>query len=86
MALTSSNNSDAAFLQNLVHLRNQRENTPANSSNSGKNNEEISLLEKQGRSSQKLRSNLAQVSSTIGHNMNDISNIGNQSSDSKVSY
>lgn len=85
--LTSSNNNSDAFLQNLAHLRNQRENTPANSSNSGKN-EEISLLEKQGRSSQKLRSNLAQVSSTIGQNMNDISNIGHhQSSDSsKVSF
>lgn len=81
--LTSSNNNSDAFLQNLAHLRNQRENTPANSSNSGKN-EEISLLEKQGRSSQKLRSNLAQVSSTMGHNMNDISNIGNQSDASKV--
>lgn len=82
--LTSSNNNSDAFLQNLAHLRNQRENT--NSSNSVKN-EEISLLEKQGRSSQKLRSNLAQVSSTIGHNMNDISNIGHhQSSESsKVS-
>ena len=55
-ALTSSNNNSDAFLQNLAHLRNQRENTPANSSNSGKN-EEIVLLEKQGRSSQKLRNN-----------------------------
>jgi hypothetical protein len=86
-ALTSSNNNSDAFLQNLAHLRNQRENTPANSSNSGKN-EEIVLLEKQGRSSQKLRNNnLAQISSTIGHNMNDISNISNQSSEtSKVIF
>lgn len=76
--LTSSNNNSDAFLQNLAHLRNQRDqNTPVNSCNSGKN-DEIVLLEKQGRSSQKLRSNLAQVSSTIGQNMNDISNIGNQ--------
>lgn len=73
MTTLTSNSSDA-FLQNLAHLRNQRDNTPTNSSNSGKN-EEIVLLEKQGRSSQKLRSNLAQVSSTIGQNMNDISNI-----------
>ncbi|KAG5677572.1 hypothetical protein PVAND_007321 [Polypedilum vanderplanki] len=79
--LTSSNNNSDAFLQNLAHMRN-RETTPANSSNSGKN-EEIVLLEKQGRSSQKLRgNNLAQISSTIGQNMNDISNIGNQSSES----
>lgn len=80
--LTSSNNNSDAFLQNLAHLRNQRDSTPANSSNSGNKNDEISLLEKQGRSSQKLRSNLAQVSSTIGHNMNDISNIGSQSNES----
>jgi hypothetical protein len=79
--VTLTSNSSDAFLQNLTHLRNQRDNTPTNSSNSGKN-EEIVLLEKQGRSSQKLRSNLAQISSTIGHNMNDISNIGNQSSGS----
>lgn len=84
MATLTSNSSDA-FLQNLTHLRNQRDNTPTNSSNSGKN-EEIVLLEKQGRSSQKLRSNLAQVSSTIGHNMNDISNICHSSGSTKVSW
>lgn len=81
MATLTSNSSDA-FLHNLTHLRNQRDNTP-NSSNSAKN-EEIVLLEKQGRSSQKLRSNLAQVSSTIGQNMSDISNIGQPSGSSKV--
>ena len=83
MATLTSNSSDA-FLQNLTHLRNQRDNTPTNSSNSGKN-EDIVLLEKQGRSSQKLRTNLAQISSTIGHNMTDISNIGQSSGSSKVS-
>jgi hypothetical protein len=82
MATLTSNSSDA-FLHNLTHLRNQRDNTPTNSNNSGKN-EEIVLLEKQGRSSQKLRSNLAQVSSTIGHNMSDISNICLSSGSSKV--
>lgn len=40
--------------------------------NNSAKNEEIVLLEKQGRSSQKLRSNLAQVSSTIGQNMTDL--------------
>jgi hypothetical protein len=83
MATLTSNSSDA-FLQNLSHLRNQRSHTPTNSSNSGKN-EEIVLLEKQGRSSQKLRSNLEKVSSTIGHNMNDISNICHSSGSTKVS-
>lgn len=72
MANLTSNSSDA-FLQNLSNLRSQRDNTPTNSNNG--RNEEIVLLEKQGRSSQKLRSNLAQVSSTIGSNMTDISNI-----------
>lgn len=37
--------------------------------------DEISLLEKQGLCSQKLRNNLAQVTHTIGQNMTDISNI-----------
>lgn len=77
MSALTTNSSDA-FLQNLAHLRNNRENTPTNSSNCG-TKEEIVLLEKQGRSSQKLRSNLAQVSTMIGQNMTDISNIGNQS-------
>lgn len=43
--------------------------------------EDIALLEKQGKCSQKLRSNatgnLAEVSHSVGHNMTDISNIGN---------
>lgn len=72
MLMLTSNNSDV-FLQNLAHLRNKRDITPK-TSNSGKN-EDIVLLEKQGRSSQKLRSNLAQISSTIGQNIDDISNI-----------
>lgn len=42
--------------------------------------EEIILLEKQGRSSQKIRNNgmgnLAQVSQSVGQNMTDISHIG----------
>lgn len=57
-------------------MRNQRDTTPTNLSNNSTKAEEIVLLEKQGRSSQKLRSNLAQISSTIGQNMTDISNIG----------
>lgn len=48
-------------------------------SNSNKS-EEIILLEKQGRSSQKIRNNgmgnLAQVSQSVGQNMTDISHIG----------
>lgn len=82
MATLTSNSSDS-FLQSLQHLRNQRSNTPTNSCNLGRN-EEIILLEKQGRSSQKLRSNLAQISSTIGQNMTDISNIDQASVSSKV--
>lgn len=43
--------------------------------------EEMVLLEKQGRCSQKLRNtsvvgNLAQVTQSVGQNMTDISNIG----------
>lgn len=56
-------------------------------SNSNKN-EEIILLEKQGRSSQKIRSNgmgnLAQVSQSVGQNMTDISHIG--TTPNKVSF
>lgn len=43
--------------------------------------EDIVLLEKQGKCSQKIRNNavgnLAEVTHTVGHNMTDISNIGN---------
>lgn len=43
--------------------------------------EDIVLLEKQGKCSQKMRNNalgnLAEVTHTVGHNMTDISNIGN---------
>lgn len=69
---------------NMQNLRNQRDSsTPTNSNDFGKS-EEIVLLEKQGRSSQKLRSNLAQISSTIGQNMTDISNIDHPTGLSKV--
>lgn len=51
--------------------------------------EDIILLEKQGKCSQKMRNNatgnLAEVSHTVGHNMTDISNIGNISTQ-KVSF
>lgn len=57
----------------------QREREASQSSNQGKS-EDIVLLEKQGRCSQKLRNNvtgnLAQVTQTVGQNMTDISNIG----------
>lgn len=82
MTSLTSNSSDP-FLQNLQNLRNHRDTTPTKA-NSKNKNEEIVLLEKQGRSSQKLRSNLAQISSTIGQNMTDISNIDQSSGSSKV--
>lgn len=51
--------------------------------------EDIVLLEKQGKCSQKMRNNvtgnLAEVSHTVGHNMTDISNIGSISTQ-KVCY
>nr|XP_019549430.2 uncharacterized protein LOC109419657 [Aedes albopictus]XP_029724701.1 uncharacterized protein LOC109419657 [Aedes albopictus]XP_029724702.1 uncharacterized protein LOC109419657 [Aedes albopictus]XP_029724703.1 uncharacterized protein LOC109419657 [Aedes albopictus] len=57
-------------------------NGTGNSGNSGSSTkpEDMMLLEKQGRCSQKLRSNqlsnLAHVTQTVGQNMTDISNIG----------
>jgi hypothetical protein len=90
MSVLTTNNSEA-FLQNFVEQqRNKdrqnhftRENTPSNGSST---KEEIVLLEKQGRCSQKLRSsnamgNLAQVSNMVkGSNTTDISNISNNTS------
>lgn len=50
--------------------------------------EEIALLEKQGRCSQKLRNsltgNLATISQIVGQNMTDISHIGVEKSLQKV--
>ncbi|CRK90729.1 CLUMA_CG004421, isoform A [Clunio marinus] len=77
---TLTSNSSENFLQNLTQLRMQHESTPVNASK----NEDIMLLEKQGLSSQNLRSNLAQVSSTFGQNMTDISNIGHTSKLSSI--
>lgn len=98
MSVLTTNNSEA-FLQNLVEKRNKdchhytRENTPSSgTNNSSSTKEEIVLLEKQGRCSQKLRSsNLAQVSNMVkGQNVSDISDISNLSgsgnSISKVSF
>lgn len=70
----STKNSDA-FLQNLAHLDRK-----------DRKQDEMILLEKQGRCSQKLRNNsamgnLAQVSHTF-QNMTDISNIGQSSANS----
>lgn len=68
----STKNSDA-FLQNLAHMDHRKD----------RKQDEMILLEKQGRCSQKLRNNsamgnLAQVSHTF-QNMTDISNIGQSS-------
>lgn len=83
MSVLTTNNSEA-FLQNLVERHHYtRENTPSNGSST---KEDIVLLEKQGRCSQKLRSsnamgNLAQVSNMVkGQNTTDISNISNNNS------
>lgn len=66
----------------------QREREASQSSNQGKS-EDIALLEKQGRCSQKLRNNvtgnLAHVTQTVGQNMTDISNIGHANA-SKVRH
>lgn len=68
--------------RNKECLHYTRENTPSSgTNNSSSTKEEIVLLEKQGRCSQKLRNsnamgNLAQVSNMIkGQNVSDISNL-----------
>ncbi|XP_063701887.1 myb-like protein AA [Culicoides brevitarsis] len=74
----SSNNSEA-FLQNLKQLE-QRGRSRCMLDNNTDKPDEMVLLEKQGRCSQKLRNttvgNLAQVTHNCGQNMTDISNIG----------
>ncbi|XP_055689779.1 uncharacterized protein DDB_G0284459-like isoform X2 [Lutzomyia longipalpis] len=85
VSVLSTNNSDA-FLQKLAHI-DQRERERQEKQQDVAKNEEIVLLEKQGRCSQKIRNNtmgnLVQVSQSVGQNMTDISNIG-VSSASKV--
>lgn len=84
--MLSTNNSDA-FLQKLAHIdqreRERHEKLEHDLQSNPTKTEEIVLLEKQGRSSQKMRNNiignLVQVSQSCGQNMTDISNIGNQS-------
>lgn len=84
VSVLSTNNSDA-FLQKLAHIdqreRERQEQEILNQSTNQTKTEEIVLLEKQGRCSQKIRNNtmgnLAQVSHSVGQNMTDISNIGN---------
>lgn len=76
------------FLQKLAHI-DQRERERQEKQQEVAKNEEIVLLEKQGRCSQKMRNNtmgnLVQVSQSVGQNMTDISNIG-VSSASKVIF
>ncbi|XP_052862278.1 uncharacterized protein LOC128268994 [Anopheles cruzii] len=93
VSVLSANNSEA-FLQNLAHIdrrseqQQQREDRESGAG-SQKATEDMVLLEKQGRCSQKLRGgssgsstgtatlgNLAHVSQAVGQNMTDISNIG----------
>ncbi|XP_058055217.1 uncharacterized protein LOC131206617 [Anopheles bellator] len=92
VSVLSANNSEA-FLQNLAHIdrrseQQQREDREPGTG-SQKATEDMVLLEKQGRCSQKLRGgssgsstgtatlgNLAHVSQAVGQNMTDISNIG----------
>lgn len=67
--------------QKLAHIdQRERERQEMEESSNSNKNEEIILLEKQGRSSQKIRNNgmgnLAQVSQSVGQNMTDISHIG----------
>ncbi|KAJ6641446.1 hypothetical protein Bhyg_06385, partial [Pseudolycoriella hygida] len=81
VSVLSTNNSDM-FLQ-LAHYDQRERELQEHQENQTKQtkSEDIVLLEKQGRCSQKLRSNatgnLAQVTHTVGQNMTDISNIGN---------
>ncbi|GAB0089892.1 Angiomotin [Sergentomyia squamirostris] len=78
VSVLSTNNSDA-FLQKLAHI-DQRERERQEKQQEVAKSEEIVLLEKQGRCSQKMRNNtmgnLVQVSQSVGQNMTDISNIG----------
>ncbi|XP_055702910.1 uncharacterized protein LOC129801671 isoform X2 [Phlebotomus papatasi] len=77
---------DEQLSKKLAHI-DQRERERQEKQQEVAKNEEIVLLEKQGRCSQKMRNNtmgnLVQVSQSVGQNMTDISNIG-VSSASKV--
>uniref|UniRef100_A0A182S7W6 Uncharacterized protein n=1 Tax=Anopheles maculatus TaxID=74869 RepID=A0A182S7W6_9DIPT len=90
VSVLSTNNSET-FLQNLAHIGSDRrsEQPPERehlSNGNGQKADDMVLLEKQGRCSQKLRGgsssssgtlgNLAHVSQAVGQNMTDISNIG----------
>ncbi|XP_053664370.1 uncharacterized protein LOC128713534 [Anopheles marshallii] len=90
VSVLSTNNSET-FLQNLAHIGSDRrsEQPPERDqlgSGGGQKADDMVLLEKQGRCSQKLRGgsssssgtlgNLAHVSQAVGQNMTDISNIG----------
>ncbi|XP_058828371.1 uncharacterized protein LOC131688216 [Topomyia yanbarensis] len=95
VSVLSTNNSDS-FLQNLANIdqrdrerqdRREQDGASGGGSGGGSNGnggatkpEDIMLLEKQGRCSQKLRSNqlsnLAHVTQACGQNMTDISHIG----------
>lgn len=83
VSVLSTNNSDP-FLQKLAHidqLERERNEKIEQDQNNTNRTDEIVLLEKQGRSSQKMRNNamgnLVQVSQSVGQNMTDISNIAN---------
>lgn len=74
---------ETILIKKLAHYdqrERERQEHQENQTNQTKS-EDIVLLEKQGRCSQKLRNNatgnLAQVTHTVGQNMTDISNIGN---------
>uniref|UniRef100_A0A182PHA2 Uncharacterized protein n=1 Tax=Anopheles epiroticus TaxID=199890 RepID=A0A182PHA2_9DIPT len=90
VSVLSTNNSET-FLQNLAHIGSDRrsEQPPDRDQlggSAGQKADDMVLLEKQGRCSQKLRGgsssssgtlgNLAHVSQAVGQNMTDISNIG----------
>ncbi|KFB51758.1 hypothetical protein ZHAS_00019852 [Anopheles sinensis] len=89
VSVLSANNSET-FLQNLAHIgSDRRSEQPSEREPPGGGSqkaEDMVLLEKQGRCSQKLRGgsgsssatlgNLAHVSQAVGQNMTDISNIG----------
>lgn len=75
--LQKNNNKKLAHYDQRERERQEHQDSQTNQTKS----EDIVLLEKQGRCSQKLRNNatgnLAQVTHTVGQNMTDISNIGN---------
>uniref|UniRef100_A0A182KFL0 Uncharacterized protein n=1 Tax=Anopheles christyi TaxID=43041 RepID=A0A182KFL0_9DIPT len=92
VSVLSTNNSET-FLQNLAHMGSDRRSEQpsdrdqlSSGGGGGQKADDMVLLEKQGRCSQKLRGgsssssgtlgNLAHVSQAVGQNMTDISNIG----------